>query len=88
MVQKLLTIDDFCVVTFPNTQSALQAEKILQEAKQVFILVPTPREISASCGLAVKCDCNNQKEILAVLQAHNVNYGEVHHLHRKGKPSK
>lgn len=40
------------VLTFPSTHAALRAEKRLKEKGFCGELVPVPREISASCGLA------------------------------------
>jgi len=44
----------FGVITFDTTSQALKAEKLLQSTEYTFVMIPTPREISASCGLAVK----------------------------------
>lgn len=44
----------FGVITFDSTSQALKAEKLLQTTEHTFVMIPTPREISASCGLAVK----------------------------------
>ena len=39
------------VLSFQNTHEALRAEKTFQEAGIAGLLIPTPRSISASCGL-------------------------------------
>ena len=52
---RLLTLEKYCAITFPNTHSALKAEKILQGADLLpFVIMPVPRTISAGCGLAIK----------------------------------
>lgn len=43
---------EVAVLTFPSTHAALQAEKRLKEKGIRGELVPVPREISTSCGLA------------------------------------
>lgn len=40
------------VVTFPNTISAITMEKICKEKDLPGRLIPVPRVISASCGMA------------------------------------
>lgn len=59
MSYELLTAKEYCVVTFQSTQCALLGEKHLVEKNVDLIVIPTPREISASCGLALKVFCND-----------------------------
>ncbi|MGE5454276.1 MAG: DUF3343 domain-containing protein, partial [Methylocystaceae bacterium] len=54
MVNSIFNSKLFGVITFDTTSQALKAEKLLQETDHIFVMIPTPREISASCGLAVK----------------------------------
>jgi hypothetical protein len=42
------------VATFDNTHHALRFEKTLKENEIKLTIMPVPRELSASCGLAVK----------------------------------
>ncbi len=44
------------VVVFESTHFALGAEKILQEKGYSYDIIPTPREITASCGLSIRFD--------------------------------
>lgn len=53
-MNNLVKLDDYGLITFNSTTQALKAEKILKAAGVDFLLVPIPREISASCGLAIK----------------------------------
>jgi len=45
--------ESFCVVVFESTHDAIKTEKAVKAEIKVE-LIPTPREISASCGLSVK----------------------------------
>lgn len=42
------------IATFDTTHNALRFEKSLKENEIKLTVMPVPREISASCGLAVK----------------------------------
>lgn len=46
-------MEEYGLTTFKSTHFALQAEKILKEEKVTFKTIPTPREVSHSCGLAL-----------------------------------
>ncbi len=41
------------IVTFDSTHHALKAESLLQNAGFKLDILPTPRELSASCGLSL-----------------------------------
>lgn len=52
--KSLFKANKYYIVTFPTTHSALHAEKVLEETDMSFLVVPTPREISAGCGLSIR----------------------------------
>lgn len=67
MSVQLISLDDYCVLTFATTSYALKAEKELIDSGAEFIIMPTLREISSSCGLSVKTypeDLENVKQVL------------------------
>lgn len=41
------------LVTFKSTNFALQGEQIFKDNDLVFKTIPTPREVSTSCGLSL-----------------------------------
>lgn len=54
MDKSLFKLKDYGVFTFISTSQALIAERVLKEAAADFLMMPTLRDISTSCGLAVK----------------------------------
>ena len=44
-----------CYFTFPTTFQAIRAEKALSKKNREYKMVPVPRSISSSCGLALCC---------------------------------
>jgi len=54
MKKSLFKLKDYAVFTFISTSQALKAERVLKNASAEFLMMPTPRQISTSCGLAVK----------------------------------
>ncbi|MDF2548604.1 DUF3343 domain-containing protein [Anaerosolibacter sp.] len=44
---------EFYVIAFDSTHYAMKTEKLLKSKFQIE-MIPTPREISASCGLSIK----------------------------------
>ncbi len=46
----------FGVITFKSTHHAIKAESIFKNEDIEFRTIPTPREVTHSCGLAIKFD--------------------------------
>lgn len=51
------------IATFGSTHNALKAEKVLKKNDIPFKLMPTPREITASCGLSILFQEQNREAI-------------------------
>ncbi len=47
-------MSEYGVVLFHTTSAALRAEKVLQRAGLTVKLIPTPREFSSDCGIALR----------------------------------
>lgn len=46
---------DYCVIAFSNTHAAIAAQKVLERLGLPAHMMPTPREITAGCGLSLRC---------------------------------
>jgi len=42
------------ILLFPSIHHVLAAERVLQEARIWYDLVPAPRELSSNCGVAIE----------------------------------
>lgn len=47
-------MEDYYFISFENTNNAIQAEDYLKNNNYSITIIPTPREVSASCGLSIK----------------------------------
>jgi len=88
MKKSLFKLQEYAVFTFISTSQALKAERVLKNASAEFLMMPTPRKISTSCGLAVKAALenihlyhdilvNNQVEIEGEYQVTTID-GKIH----------
>jgi len=64
------------VITFDSIHFVMKAEKILNKAGIATRLIPTPRKISADCGIAIEVDCESISQIKTLLENHNC---KIHH---------
>lgn len=82
-VGELLTLNEYSIITFPNTHSALQAEKVLQKEEfSPFTIMPVPGVISSGCGLAIKLTPDNYQQALEILQSSGVVIEGVYSIDR------
>jgi len=86
--KQLMTIDRYCLVTFPTTNAAIQAEKLLQDAAIPCLLVPVPREISQGCGLAARFFREDYKKIAALFGDKQIKTGEYFRVEKTAGVSK
>lgn len=57
---------EFYVIVFDSTHHAIQTEKRLKEKFHI-ATIPTPREITASCGLSIKFSANEFQTMMEEL---------------------
>lgn len=81
----LLNLQDYCIFTFNSTSQALKGEKVMKQAAAHFVMMPTPREVSTSCGLAVKVNPVEAEKYYRLLVEHRVSIAGVFRLTRKGR---
>lgn len=73
----------FGVVIVSTTSAALKAEKLLRTAGITEQLIPTPREYSANCGLAVRFNWAQRKQIARLLQEGGIEVIGIYRLQEK-----
>ena len=75
-------MNEMYIVSFNSTHHAMRLEKLLSEASLRATTLPTPREITASCGISIRFlyeDINNLKNILI---ENNIEYKGVYKITR------
>ncbi len=65
------------VVLFHTTTAALRAEKVAQKAGLKVKLIPTPRELSSDCGIALRFALEARETVEQLLEDAGVE-GEFH----------
>lgn len=54
----------YYILTFENTTNAIQAESAFKKAEIKQKTIPVPREISSSCGLAIRFNPEDKDKVL------------------------
>ena len=71
---------EYGVVLFYTTSSAIRAEKLLAKEGYTVKLVPTPRQFSSDCGIALRLDWQQHEQVRSALDKAHVEIDAVHHL--------
>lgn len=72
----------YCVVTFHTTQQPLVFEKTLKKKGLTIKLMPVPRQVSSSCGIAARVDCNQKEKILSICKENNIEIEGFHKIEK------
>ncbi len=63
---------EYGVILFHTTSSVMRAEKLLKKAGYSIKLLPTPRQFSSDCGIALRFAWRQHELVKALLEAERV----------------
>jgi hypothetical protein len=66
------------VVLFHSTAHAIRAEKVLIGVGFEIKMIPTPRQLSSDCGMALRFDRRDEEQVAAVLGENRVPTNGIH----------
>lgn len=61
-------MEEQALITFKSTHFALMGEKVLKDKGLEFKTIPTPREVSHSCGLSLLFNLEDIKEVEMIIK--------------------
>ena len=67
-------------ILFHTTSSAMQAQKVLTSKGYRVIMIPTPRQLSSDCGIAVRFNWQEQAEVKEMLDKGGVEVQAIHEI--------
>ena len=70
--------NNFVIFTFYSTHLALEFENILKSRELSVKIIPVPREISSSCGLAGRILAEDYEEVRLICKKNNLEYEEIY----------
>ena len=71
---------DFGVVLFYTSSAALRSEKMLIRNGLSAKLIPTPREFSSDCGIALRFGWRHSTQVRELLESAQVDIASIHRL--------
>ena len=71
---------EYSVVLFHSTAHAISAEKVLEGAGFQIKMIPTPRQLSSDCGMALRFDRMEEEPVAATLGESRVPINGIHRV--------
>ena len=71
---------EYSVVLFHSTSHAIRAEKVLEEAGFLIKMIPTPRQLSSDCGMALRFARTEEMPVVAALGENRVPFNGIHRV--------
>jgi len=71
------------VVLFHTTSAVMRAEKLLVKEGHSIKLIPTPRQFSSDCGIALRFDWRYCEMVKSMLDGARVEFDAMHFLDTK-----
>jgi len=68
------------VILFHTSSSAIRAEKLLKKAGHSIKLIPTPREFSSDCGVALRFDWADYEQVKLILDTAHLEINAIHQM--------
>jgi len=75
-----VSVIDYGVVLFYTTSAAMRAEKLLLKAGHNIKMIPTPRELSSDCGIALRFDWSQREPVRWALDTASVEIQAIHRM--------
>jgi hypothetical protein len=68
------------IISFSSTNYAMQTEAVLKREQITMQIMPTPREITLSCGLSIKTSMENLDRIKQLAKEEKIQVKELYKL--------
>ncbi|PRR81403.1 DUF3343 domain-containing protein [Clostridium vincentii] len=72
----------YYIIVYKNTLNAMQAEKVLNEKKYHFKIMPTPTSITQSCGICTRFQ--SKDEIEKIINEDIIIYKNIYYRNSEG----
>jgi len=73
-------MNQYGVVLFHTTSSAIRGERVAKKAEIECSLIPVPREFSSDCGVSLRFNWEDIERVKGILETNNVEISEIREL--------
>lgn len=81
-------MEEYGLITFKSTQFALQGEAVFKEEDIHFKTIPTPRDVSHSCGLSLLFAIDDLERVKKLIENEKIDIDELYKYIKEGHRGK
>ena len=75
-------MNEMYIVSFNSTHHTIRLDKLLGESSVRATTLPTPREITASCGISIRFLYEDIEKVKNILTENNIEYKGIYKIAR------
>lgn len=75
-------MNEMYIVSFSSTHHAIRTDKLLGENGIKSTTLPTPREITASCGISIRFSYEDMEKVVSLLEENSIEYKGIYNISR------
>ena len=73
-------MNEIYIVSFNSTHQAIKCDKIFEKNNMDYAVLPTPREITQSCGISIKFSIVNIDDIKKIMNENQIEYKGIYKI--------
>jgi hypothetical protein len=73
-------LETYCVASFPSVSHALRFEKLMNSLQEPVTLIPVPRIISSSCGIAARFPLDRLEKVTRLIASGQAEVENIYHF--------
>lgn len=81
-------MNEMYIVSFSSTHHAIRSDKLFGENRIKSTTLPTPREITASCGISIRFSYEDIDRVVEILEVNSIEYKGIYNINRLENGSK
>lgn len=70
----------FLILTFDSTHHAMRAESVLKDNEFSIKTIPTPRDITLSCGIAIRANILDKEKIIHLYNEKKLDFKNLYEI--------
>lgn len=71
------------IISFNSTHQAIKCDKIFDKNEMEYAVLPTPREITQSCGISIKFEIEDIDNIKNIIEENQIEYKGMFKIFKK-----
>lgn len=76
-------MSEMYIISFNSTHQAIKCDKIFKKDEMDYTVLPTPREITQSCGISIKFQIEDMEKINNIINENQIEYKGIFKIFKK-----